>query len=129
MRIRHVVTGLSLALSLFAGVAQAAVPALDDPNTVVTVMQFTAKDAASRPELQKRMAAMRDFLRKQPGYIENVLMENRNTDAKPDYVGVSRWKSFKDWEKLWLMPEVQKLVASINEVGQINPGTFAPVKR
>ena len=129
MRIRHIFTGLSLALSLFAGAAQAAVPTLDDPNTVVTVMQFSAKDAASLPELQKRMAVIRDYLRKQPGYIENALMENRNTGAKPDYVGVSRWKSFKAWESLWLNPEFQKLVASVNEVGQMNPGTFAPVKR
>lgn len=91
-------------------------------------MQFSAKDAASLPELKKRMAAMRDHLRKQPGYIENALFENRNVQNKPHYVGVSRWKSFKDWENLWLKEDFQKLVRSISEVGEINPGTFAAVK-
>lgn len=101
---------------------------LDDPNTVVTVMQFSAKDSAALPELKKRMAAMRDHLRKQPGYIENALFENRNAQSKPHFVGVSRWKSFKDWESLWLKSDFQKLVSSISEVGEINPGTFAAVK-
>ncbi len=103
-------------------------PALDDPNTVVTVMQFTANTAATRPQLQERMRAIRDYLRTQPGYVENVLMENRNSTSKPDYVGVSRWKSVKDWEALWLKPEFQKLVASVAEVGTLNPGIFSPVK-
>lgn len=129
MKIHHIVTGVSLVLSLFAGTANSAVPALDDPTTVVTVMEYSAKNAASRPELQKRMAVMRDFIRKQPGFIDNALMENRNADTKPDFVGVSRWASFKSWESMWLNPEMKKLVASINEVGQVNPGTFSPVKR
>jgi heme-degrading monooxygenase HmoA len=106
-----------------------AVPALDDPNTVVTVMQFTARDPANKAELAKRMGAIRDYLRKQPGYIENALMENRNPDSKPQYVGVSRWKSYKDWENLWLKEDFQKMVRSVGEIAELNPGTFAPVKR
>lgn len=119
---------LVLAVSSAAASAQG-VPALDDPNTVVTVMQFSARNAAARAPLQERMGAIRDCLRKQPGYIENALMENRNAGAKPEFVGVSRWKSFKDWEALWLKPEFQKLVAAAGEVGEVNPGTYAPVKR
>ncbi|KNZ33341.1 MAG: hypothetical protein AD742_07105 [Methylibium sp. NZG] len=106
-----------------------AAPALDDPNTVVTVMQFNARDAASKAELQKRMGAIRDYIRKQPGYIENALMENRNSDQKPHFVGVSRWNSFKDWEAMWLKPEFQTLVRAVGEVGDITPGTYSPVKR
>lgn len=128
MKLLHALPTVALTFLLAAAPAQAA-PALDDPSTVVTVMQFSARDAASKAELQKRMADMRDYIRKQPGYIENVLMENRNSDAKPHYVGVSRWTSFKDWEAMWLKPEFQKLVRAIGEVGDINPGTFAPVKR
>ena len=101
----------------------------DSPSTVVTVMQFSARNAGARTQLQERMAAIRDYIRKQPGYIENALMENRNPGGKPEFVGVSRWKSFKDWEALWLKPEFQKLVAAAGEVGEINPGTFAPIKR
>ena len=74
-------------------------------------MQFSARNAGARTQLQERMAAIRDYIRKQPGYIENALMENRNPGGKPEFVGVSRWKSFKDWEALWLKPEFQKLVA------------------
>ncbi len=121
---------LTLALVASSVVASAqGVPALDDSNTVVTVMQFSARTVAARAPLQERMAAIRDYIRKQPGYIDNALMENRNAGAKPDFVGVSRWKSFKDWEALWLKPEFQKLVAAAGEVGDINPGTFAPIKR
>ncbi len=119
------IAALAIALPLSAA---AATPALDDPSTVVTVMQFSAKNAAAKPELMTRMAAVRDYIRKQPGHIDNALMENRNGDAQPSFVGVSRWKSFKDWEVMWTKPEFQKMVASISEVGTLNPGTFAPVK-
>lgn len=101
---------------------------LDDPNSVITVMQFTARSEASRTELKLRMAAMRDHLRTQPGLLENALFENRNSAAKPHYVGVSRWKSIKDWESLWLNPKTQALVARIGEVGDLVPGTFGVVK-
>ena len=127
MKTRQFLLSVASAL-LFTSFTANAAPALDDPQTVVTVMQFSSKNAANKVELKKRMAVMRDYLRKQPGYIENALMENRNGDAKPEYVGVSRWKSFKDWEVLWNKPEFQKMVASISEVGDVNPGTFAPVK-
>ena len=90
------------ALTALAATAHAASGAatLDDADTVITVLQFSAKSEASRAELKKRMAAMRDYLRTQPGLVENALFENRNPGAKPHYVGVSRWKSFKDWENL-----------------------------
>lgn len=128
MKFHATVFAVTMALCSVAPLAQAA-PALDDPSTVVTVMQFSARNAGTRAQLQERMAAIRDYIRKQPGYIENALMENRNPGSKPDFVGVSRWKSFKDWEALWLKPEFQKLVAAAGEVGEINPGTFAPIKR
>lgn len=127
---------MKFAVALLAGALVAAnaasaapgAPALDDPATVVTVMQFTARSAADRGRLQQRMGAIRDYLRKQPGYVENALMENRNPAGKPDFVGVSRWRSFKDWEALWLKPDLQKLVAAAAEVGDIQPATFSPVK-
>ena len=131
MKLHAAVLAFSLAasLTLTSTASAQGVPALDDPNTVVTVMQFTARNAASRAPLQERMGAIRDYIRKQPGFIENALMENRNPANKPDFVGVSRWKSFKDWEALWLKPEFQKLVAAVSDVGEINPGTYSPVKR
>lgn len=119
---------LALVFTTVASSALAA-PALDDPGTVVTVMQFSLRDKASREQLQQRMVAVRDYIRKQPGYIENALMENRNPGNKPEFVGVSRWKSFKDWEALWLKPDFQKLVASAAELGDVTPGTFAPIKK
>lgn len=128
MKLPAAVFAFALSVSSALAPVQAA-PALDDPNTVVTVMQFSARSAATRAQLQERMGAIRDYIRKQPGYIENALMENRNSGSKPEFVGVSRWKSFKDWEALWLKPEFQKLVAAAGEVGEINPGTYSPVKR
>lgn len=108
--------------------ATTASPALDDAGTIVTVMQIAAKDKASRPELLKRIKAMRDYQRARPGYIDNAIMENRNPDAKPDYVGIARWKSLKDWEVLWNDDKFQNIVRAINEVGQISPGSYVAVK-
>lgn len=123
---------LVLAFGLLAGAPAALTTAtaapLDDPNTVLTVMQFSARGAAALPELKKRMAAMRDFQRKQPGYVENALMENRNPQTKPHFVGVARWKSVKDWETMWQKEEFQKLVRSIGEVGDVTPGVFSAVR-
>ncbi len=111
---------------LLTGVSHAST-SLDDPNTVLTVMQFTLKSGASRDELQKRMMTIRDFIRQQPGLIDNALMENRNHDAAPTFVGVSRWKSFKSWEAMWSSREFKDLVTKVSEVGEMNPGTFAPI--
>lgn len=116
------------ALALMAAPPSAGAAPLDDPNSVITVMQFTAKSEASRAELKTRMAAMRDHLRTQPGLLENALFENRNPSNDPHYVGVSRWKSFKDWENLWLNTKTQELVRRIGEVGSLVPGTFGVVK-
>lgn len=128
MKPRNALLAFVLVVS-HAMVSAQTVPALDDPNTVVTVMQFSARSAATRAQLQERMGAIREYIRKQPGYIENALMANSNAAAKPEFVGVSRWKSFKDWEALWLKPEFQKLVAAAGEVGDIQPGTYSPIKR
>lgn len=125
--IRRTVLGALAALAVSAAPHLHAAP-LDDASTVITVMQFTAKNDASRDELKKRMAAMRDCLRTQPGLVENALFENRNPSVKPNYVGVSRWKSFKDWENLWLKQETQLLVRQIGEVGELVPGTFGVVR-
>ena len=104
------------------------VAAMDDAGTVITVMQFSARTETSRAELKKRMGEMRDYLRTQPGMVENALFENRNPTVKPHYVGVSRWKSFKDWENLWLKQETKLLVRQIGEVGELVPGTFSAVR-
>ncbi|MFN0040959.1 MAG: antibiotic biosynthesis monooxygenase family protein [Burkholderiales bacterium] len=128
MKLYTTVLAIALAVSSATVIAQT-VPALDDPNTVVTVMQFSVRSGATRAQLQQRMSPIRDFIRKQPGFIETVLMENRNTGNQPDFVGITRWKSFKDWEALWLKPEFQKLVATAGEVGSVNPGMYSPIKR
>jgi heme-degrading monooxygenase HmoA len=102
--------------------------ALDDPSHVVTVMHFSAKAPSSTPELKKRMQAMRDYLRKQPGYVENALFENRNPENAPQFVGVSRWKNLKDWENLWQNQQFQLLMRAIGEVGTVTPGVYNAVK-
>ena len=116
------------ALALAATTPATAATPLDDPNSVITVMQFTARNEALRADLKVRMAAMRDHLRTQAGLLENALFENRSPTNSPHYVGVSRWKSFKDWENIWLNPKTQDLVRRIGEVGDLVPGTFGVVK-
>ena len=117
-----------LAMSVMVHTGAQAQVALDDPNTVMTVMQFTAKDPSMKEQLKLRMVAVMQFQRDQPGFVENAIMVNVNEGRKPDFVGVGRWRSFKDWERLWLKPEFQKLAASVGEVGVINPGTYSVLK-
>jgi heme-degrading monooxygenase HmoA len=127
LRRRAALSTLPAVALAFAATPAGSAP-LDDPDSVMTVMQFTARNDASRAELKVRMAAMRDHLRAHPGLLENALFENRNPSNNPHYVGVSRWKSFKDWESIWLNPKTQDLVRRIGEVGTLVPGTFAAVK-
>ncbi|MGB7301783.1 MAG: hypothetical protein WA888_17110 [Burkholderiaceae bacterium] len=103
-------------------------PALNDPELVTTVMQFTAKDKASIPELKKRMAAIRDFQKAKSKVIESVLMQNVNGDQSPQFVGVAKWKTIKDWEAMWTSPDFQSLVSDVTQVGTLNPGVFAATK-
>lgn len=122
---RWIGVGLIASAMSFTIPAQAA---MDSPDHVVTVMQFTAKSPEAVPELKKRMQAMRDFLKKQPGYVENALFENRNAQTSPQYVGVSQWKKLKDWENLWQGEQFQVLMRGISEVGTVNPGVYNAVK-
>lgn len=127
MKLNSLFSTIAMAGMLFLSATSQAATALDDPNTVVTVMQFTLKPGASREELLKRMAAIRDFGRKQSGIIDNAIMENRNAASSPTFVGVTRWKNFKSWEAMWSSDEFKKLVARVSEVGDVNPGTFTPI--
>ena len=127
MNFRKLLAGL-IASTMLGMSAHAQTPALDDPAVAVNVMQISAKNAAAMPELKKRLVTMREYIKKQPGFIENAFLENRNPAAKPQFVGVSRWKSFKDWEALWQQEEFQKMVRSVGEVGVIVPGSFSSVK-
>lgn len=120
---RLLATGLTTLALMTPALSQAA-----GDEAVMTVMQFSAKSPAVVPELKKRMLAIRDFQRAKPGYIENNLYENRNPKISPQYVGVARWKSIKDWEALWLDAKFQKMVADVTEVGDINPGVFSAAK-
>ena len=63
MKLTSTLAALALAIFSTTAFAQAA-PALDDPGTVVTVMQFSARNAAARAPLQERMGAIRDYIRK-----------------------------------------------------------------
>jgi hypothetical protein len=127
MKLNSLFSTFALAWMLMLSANSQATTALDDPKTMVTVMQFTLKPGASREELLKRMVAIRDFGRKQPGIIDTAIMENRNTASSPTFIGVTRWKNFKAWEAMWSSDELKKLVARVLEVGDINPGTFTPI--
>jgi heme-degrading monooxygenase HmoA len=125
---RHAAFSVLPLLAVAAASPAAEAAALDDPNSVITVMQYSARSEVTRAELKLRMAAMRDHLRAKPGLVENALFENRNATTKHHDVGVSRWKSSKDRESLWLDAKTQALVARIGEVGDFEPGTFGVVK-
>lgn len=127
MSLRNLVSTVLFACTVSVAHAQST-PPLSDPAVLTTVMQFTAKDKASIPELKKRMAAIAKYVNTKSNAIEGVLMQNANEGQAPHFVGVSRWRQLKDWEMLWTSTEFQRLVSAVTEVGELKPGVFAAAK-
>ena len=124
-----------LALSAAATLCAAlALPhaALAQPKPVegVTIVIPLNAIGASRDASVKAMQAIVAVVRKQPGLIEEVLMENKNPANKPSHVHVMRWREQKNWEAVFANPEFQTVFqansASLSVVD--GAGIYTPVK-
>ena len=122
---------LSAAASLCAALAlpQAAM-AQPKPAEGVTIVIPLNAIGASRETSVKAMQAIVAVVRKQPGLIEEVLMENKIPANKPSHVHVMRWREQKNWEAVFANPEFQSVFqaasASISVVD--GAGIYTPVK-
>jgi quinol monooxygenase YgiN len=85
---------------------------------VTIVIPLAAAAGKSRDEVVKAMQNIVAVIRKQPGLIDEVLMENKNPANKPTHVHVTRWREMKNWEMVFANADFQKAMAA-------NAGFFA----
>ena len=84
----------------------------------------------SREAAVKGMQAVVAVIRKQPGLIDEVLMENRNPANKPSHVHVMRWREQKNWEAVFVNPDFRKVMKDNAAVLTVADGAsiYTPVK-
>ena len=96
---------------------------------ITIVIPITAI-GASREASVKGMQAVAAVVRKQPGLIDEVLMENKNPANKPSHMHVMRWREQKNWELVFSNPEFQKAIKDNAAVLSVTDGAgiYTPVK-
>ena len=99
------------------------------PEGVTIVIPLAAAPGKGRDEVVKAMQNIVAVIRKQPGLIDEVLMENKNPANKPTHVHVTRWRELKNWEMVFINPEFQKAMASNSAFFTVDgAGIYTPVK-
>ncbi len=101
-------------------------PALEGTTIVIPLNAI----GASREASVKSMQAIAAVIRKQPGLIDEVLMEHKNPANKPSHVHVMRWRDMKNWEVVIVNPEFQKALQAHATTVQVQDaaGVYTPVK-
>ena len=125
---------LALALSTAALLWSAAAPAqsLNPPaamGTTTIVQPFDAAPGKNPAEVYKAMQAMVAVVRKMPGLVDDVVLENKNPAIKPTHVHVMRWKDQKSWEAMFSNADFQKAIK--DNAGFFNvdaAGIYTPMK-
>jgi len=107
---------LTAAIGMVASAQAQNKPAV--PEGVTIVIPLAAAAGKSRDEVVKAMQNIVAVIRKQPGLIDEVLMENKNPANKPTHVHVTRWREMKNWEMVFANADFQKAMAA-------NAGFFA----
>jgi heme-degrading monooxygenase HmoA len=86
---------------------------------IVTIVQPIAVVSGKNPaEVYKAMQNMSAAIRKMPGLVNDVVLENKNPAISPAYVHVMRWKDQKSWEAMFANVDFQKAIKN-------NAGYFA----
>ena len=100
-----------------------------EPPGITIVIPITAL-GASREASITGMKAVAAVVRKQPGLINDVLMENKNPANKPSHMHVMQWREQKNWEAVFANPDFQKVIkdnAAVLTVAE-GAGIYTPVK-
>jgi quinol monooxygenase YgiN len=110
-----------------AALAQATPATPADGVTIVIPLNGVG---ASREASVKAMQAVQAVVRKLPGLIDEVLMENKNPANKPSHVHVMRWREQKNWEAVFTNPEFQKVFQASSAFLAVvdSAGIYTPVK-
>ena len=96
---------------------------------VTIVIPLVAAAGKSRDDVLKAMRNIVAVIRKQPGLIDEVLLENKNPANKPSHVHVTRWREQKNWESVFANAEFQQaLNANVAFFTVDGAGIYIPVK-
>ncbi len=80
-------------------------PVVEAPTKeVVVVLELNPAKGATRETADAHIQEIVSFLGKQPGYAGGQFLRNLNSANSPQFVHVTRWRSFDDWEKLFVNP-------------------------
>jgi ATP-dependent protease ClpP protease subunit len=97
---------------------------------IVTIVQPISVVTGKNPaEVYKAMQNMSEAIRKMPGLVNDVVLENKNPAIKPAYVHVMRWKDQRSWEAMFANLEFQKAIK--NNAGYFvvdAAGIYTPMK-
>ena len=128
MRRRHALF-IAAVLGYAFALQQTAVAQPKPPEGVTIVIPLNSI-GASREASVKAMQAVQAVVRKQPGLIEEVLMENKNLANKPTHVHVMRWRDQKNWEAVFTNPDFQKVMQANSAYLTVVDGAsiYTPVK-
>jgi heme-degrading monooxygenase HmoA len=96
----------------------------------VTIVQpFDAAPGKNPAEVYKAMQNMANAVRKMPGLMDDVVLENKNPSIKPTHVHVMRWKDQKSWEAMFSNAEFQKAIKENASFFAVDAaGIFTPMK-
>ena len=99
------------------------------PPGITIVIPITAI-GASREASIKGMKAVAAVVRKQPGLIDDVLMQNKNSANKPSHLHVMHWREQKNWEALFSNAEFQNVLKDNAAVLAVTDGAgiYTPLK-
>jgi quinol monooxygenase YgiN len=116
------------AMFAFAGHAEGInVPSAMGTTTIV--QPFDAAPGKNPADVYKAMQNMATVIRKMPGLVDDVVMENKNPAIKPTHVHVMRWKDQKSWEAVFSNPEFQKVIKENASYFTVDAaGIFTPMK-
>jgi hypothetical protein len=89
--------GLLLVISVNVTYAAAQAPS---PTELTIVMAVSVAPEAAPDKVREALRAIPAQLRAQPGAIDDLVLENTLSTARPRYLLVMRWQRQKDWENM-----------------------------
>jgi heme-degrading monooxygenase HmoA len=97
--------------------------------TVTIVQPFDAAPGKNPADVYQAMQNMANAVRKMPGLVDDVVLENKNAAIKPTHVHVMRWKDQKSWEAMFSNAVFQKAIKDNASYFSVDAaGIFTPMK-
>ena len=122
-RFRTLVVAAALALPL------SATPQNSSSSQVTIAMTISVSPTASRESIREGLRAVAAQMRKQPGAIDDVILENVLRTARPTHVLVMRWRRLADWEAMLANAEFGKATEKYRGVVTLNrTAIFQPLE-